>query len=149
MILQTKGSKNMTLEELRDLIDSTITENGNKAITGKALNLCMNELVQYVATNKPQTAERVYLTADPSAIPLTDEQKASNAAIYAKCIAAKEAGELMPILIGDLEVGTQWIVGFLSPITMGGQVPEGNIGVYFMQQEVFLLASDGSVTFMG
>ena len=39
----------MTIEELKDLIDSTINENGTKAITGKALNLALNEITNAVA----------------------------------------------------------------------------------------------------
>ena len=39
----------MTIKELKDLIDSTINENGTKAITGKALNLALNEITNAVA----------------------------------------------------------------------------------------------------
>ena len=39
----------MTIEELKDLIDNTINENGAKAITGHALNLALNEITNAVA----------------------------------------------------------------------------------------------------
>lgn len=35
----------MTKEELKEMIDNTITTNGNKEITGQALNLALNAIV--------------------------------------------------------------------------------------------------------
>lgn len=141
----------MTLEELRDLIDSTINENGNKAITGKALNLCMNELVQYVANNKPQITERLYMDLTGAA-PITEEQQASNAALYEKLKTAFENDELLPIVVyqgafPESSAGISSMNGSLNPVMVGtsGEL-EGKIMFYLMMTQAVILSEDGSVT---
>ena len=89
----------MTIEELKDLIDSTINENGTKAITGKALNLALNEITNAVAeaatTGGGGGVKRLY--ADTSGATLTDPgQIASNAALYTEIVTALTNGELPP-----------------------------------------------------
>ena len=97
----------MTIEELKDLIDSTINENGTKAITGKALNLALNEITNAVAeaatTGGGGSVKRLYV--DVSGGTLTDpEQLASNAALYTEIVTALTNNELPPqvgILISE------------------------------------------------
>ena len=88
----------MTIEELKDLIDSTINENGTKAITGKALNLALNEITNAVAeaaTTGGGGVKRLY--ADVSGGSVTDpEQLASNAALYTEIVTALTNNELPP-----------------------------------------------------
>ena len=88
----------MTIEELKDLIDSTINENGTKAITGKALNLALNEITNAVAkaaTTGGGGVKRLY--ADMNGGSITDpEQLASNAALYAEIVTALTNNELPP-----------------------------------------------------
>ena len=89
----------MTIEELKDLIDSTINENGTKAITGKALNLALNEITNAVAeaatTGGGGGVKRLYV--DLSGGTLTDpEQLASNAALYTEIVTALTNNELPP-----------------------------------------------------
>lgn len=89
----------MTIEELKDLIDSTINENGTKAITGKALNLALNEITNAVAvaatTGGGGGVKRLY--ADISGGSVTDpEQLASNAALYTEIVTALTNNELPP-----------------------------------------------------
>ena len=89
----------MTIEELKDLIDSTINENGTKAITGKALNLALNEITNAVAeaatTGGGGGVKRLY--ADVSGGTLTNpEQLASNAALYTEIVTALTNNELPP-----------------------------------------------------
>ena len=89
----------MTIEELKDLIDSTINENGTKAITGKALNLALNEITNAVGeaatTGGGGGVKRLY--ADISGGTLTDpEQLASNAALYTEIVTALTNDELPP-----------------------------------------------------
>ena len=95
----------MTIEELKDLIDSTINENGTKAITGKALNLALNEITNAVAeaaTTGGGGVKRLY--ADINGGSVTDpEQLASNAALYTEIVTALTNDELPPqvgVLIG-------------------------------------------------
>ena len=90
----------MTIEELKDLIDSTINENGTKAITGKALNLALNEITNAVAEAATTGGggggvKRLYV--DVSGGTLTDpEQLASNAALYTEIVTALTNNELPP-----------------------------------------------------
>lgn len=97
----------MTVEELKDLIDSTINENGAKAITGQALNLALNEIVNAVAEAATtggggSGVKRLYIDASGGSV--TDpEQLASNAALYTEIVTALTNDELPPqvgILVG-------------------------------------------------
>lgn len=87
----------MTIEELKDLIDSTINENGTKAITGKALNLALNEIANAVAeaatTGGGGDVKKLYVSSDG---PLGPEQLASNASLYTEIVTAFTNGELPP-----------------------------------------------------
>lgn len=38
----------MTFEEIREMVNSTITENGQRQITGKALNLALTETLSAI-----------------------------------------------------------------------------------------------------
>ena len=96
----------MTVDEIRDLIDNTITTNGVKNITGQALNLALNEIVNAVAeaaTTGGGGVKRLYANIDGS--PITDEQQlASNAALYTEIVTALTNNELPPqvgILISE------------------------------------------------
>ena len=90
----------MTIEELKDLIDSTINENGTKAITGKALNLALNEITNAVAEAATtggggSGVKRLYV--DVSGGSVTDPaQLASNAALYTEIVTALTNDELPP-----------------------------------------------------
>ena len=90
----------MTIEELKDLIDSTINENGTKAITGKALNLALNEITNAVAeaaTTGGGGGGVKKLYVDISGGSVTDpEQLASNAALYTEIVTALTNNELPP-----------------------------------------------------
>ena len=88
----------MTIEELKDLIDSTINENGTKAITGKALNLALNEITNAVAeaaTTGGGGVKRLYLDVSGGS-PTDPEQLASNAALYTEIVTALTNDELPP-----------------------------------------------------
>ena len=89
----------MTIEELKDLIDNTINENGTKAITGKALNLALNEITnadaEAATTGGGGGVKRLY--ADVNGGSITDpEQLASNAALYTEIVTALTNNELPP-----------------------------------------------------
>lgn len=87
----------MTIQELKDLIDSTINENGTKAITGKALNLALNEITNAVAeaaTTGGGGVKRLYVGINGGS--LTNEQLASNAALYTEIVTALTNDELPP-----------------------------------------------------
>ena len=142
----------MTIEELKDLIDSTINENGTKAITGKALNLALNEITNAVAeaatTGGGGGVKRLY--ADISGGTLTDpEQLASNAALYTEIVTALTNNELPPqvgILISEGE--GYYTNGTFNVIQYGDSV------IVFMlymgsNPTVITLTSDGNVSMGG
>ena len=142
----------MTIEELKDLIDSTINENGTKAITGQALNLALNEITNAVAEAATtggggSGVKRLYV--DMSGGTLTDpEQLASNAALYTEIVTALTNNELPPqvgVLIPEGSGYTNAIFNFIqyadSVITFVFSV--GN------SQTVMALTSDGNVSMGG
>lgn len=100
----------MTFEEIREMVNSTITENGQRQITGKALNLAfvetLNAVQQYLEENKPEGgtgAELVYLPSI-AAGEMNAEQQAHNAEVYAKFKTAYEEGKPMPALLIDASI---------------------------------------------
>ena len=138
----------MTIEELKDLIDSTINENGTKAITGKALNLALNEITNAVAeaaTTGGGGVKRLY--ADVSGGSVTDpEQLASNAALYTEIVTALTNNELPP------QVGVIIAMGGGYNLFTNIGLEYGDSTIYFIfynggsQQLTIMLTSDGNVS---
>lgn len=138
----------MTIEELKDLIDSTINENGTKAITGKALNLALNEITNAVAeaatTGGGGGVKRLY--ADASGGSVTDpEQLASNAALYTEIVTALTNGELPPQVGILIPEGGGYTNAIFNLIMYGDSV------ITFMlsmgnSQTIMALTSDGNVS---
>ena len=141
----------MTIEELKDLIDSTINENGTKAITGKALNLALNEITNAVAeaatTGGGGGVKRLY--ADLSGGALTDPaQLASNAALYTEIVTALTNDELPP------QVGVLGAVdgAYLCITSVQTIYRDSNIMFVFIAEGTPLaatLTSDGNVSIGG
>ena len=138
----------MTIEELKDLIDSTINENGTKAITGKALNLALNEITNAVAEAATtggggSGVKRLY--ADVNGGSITDpEQLASNAALYTEIVTALTNDE-MPPQVGVLASIEGTYINGNSLAT----IYDGSTLVFYVFMESFAvctLTSDGNVT---
>ena len=136
----------MTIEELKDLIDSTINENGTKAITGKALNLALNEITNAVAeaaTTGGGGVKRLY--ADMNGGSITDpEQLASNAALYTEIVTALTNNELPPQVIVWASIEGTYINGNTL-----ATLYDGNTLMFYIFVESFAvctLTSDGNVT---
>jgi hypothetical protein len=89
----------MTFEEIREMVNATITENGQRQITGKALNLALLEIITAMEENKPEGggAETVYIEET-----LTPEHQAANAATYAKCKANVAEDKALPAIVLDV-----------------------------------------------
>ena len=141
----------MTIEELKDLIDSTINENGTKAITGKALNLALNEITNAVAesatTGGGGGVKRLYV--DVSGGTLTDPvQLASNAALYTEIVTAFTNNELPP------QVGTLILEGGENANATFNYISYGDSNIVFTftmgsSQTIMVLTSDGNVSMGG
>ena len=142
----------MTIEELKDLIDSTINENGTKAITGKALNLALNEITNADAEAATTGGggggvKRLYVDINGGSV--TDpEQLASNAALYTEIVTALTNDELPPqvgILMSEGEGYTNAIFNIIEyadsvimfVLSMGSN------------QSVIALTSDGNASMEG
>ena len=137
----------MTIEELKDLIDSTINENGTKAITGKALNLALNEITNAVAeaaTTGGGGVKRLY--ADLNGGSITDpEQLASNAALYTEIVTALTNNELPPQVGILISAGGAYTNGTFNVIQYADSA------ITFMlymgsSQTIIVLTSDGNVS---
>ena len=140
----------MTIEELKDLIDSTINENGTKAITGKALKLALNEIsnaVAEAATTGGGGVKRLYVDISGGTI-TNPEQLASNAALYTEIVTALTNDELPPqvgILILD---GGAYTNGTFNVIQYADSA------ITFMlymgsQANIITLTSDGNASMEG
>ena len=136
----------MTIDEIRDLIDNTITTNGVKNITGQALNLALNEITNAVAeaaTTGGGGVKRLY--ADMNGGSITDpEQLASNAALYTEIVTALTNDEMPP------QVG---ILASIEGAYINGNslatIYDGTTLIFYVFAESFAvctLTSDGNVT---
>ena len=141
----------MTIEELKDLIDSTINENGTKAITGKALNLALNEITNAVAEAATTGGggggvKRLYVDLAGS---VTDPvQLASNAALYTEIVTALTNNELPPqvgVLIPEGGGYTNVIFNFI----MYADSVISFILSMGSSQTIMALTSDGNVSMGG
>ena len=138
----------MTIEELKDLINSTINENGTKAITGKALNLALNEITNAVAeaatTGGGGGVKRLY--ADASGATLTDPvQLASNAALYTEIVTALTNNELPPQVGFMVAEGGVYTNAIFNIITYGDSII--TFMVYMGSNPTIMsLTSDGNVS---
>ena len=136
----------MTIDEIRDLIDNTITTNGVKNITGQALNLALNEIVNAVAeaaTTGGGGVKRLY--ADINGGSITDpEQLASNAALYTEIVTALTNNELPPQVMVLMNIDGSYINGNSLDTSYDGTTL--TFSVFVMGLAICSLTSDGNVT---
>lgn len=98
----------MTFEEIKDMINSTITENGQRHITGKSINLALIETLtaieEFLENNKPKggAASEIAYFPDMTTGVMDPEHQAHNLEVYNKFKAAFEGGESLPPLSVDL-----------------------------------------------
>lgn len=133
----------MTFEEIKEMLDSTINENGQRQITGKALNLAINEILTAMQEFKPEGAgaELVYL---PSMVTgeMNAEQQAHNVEVYAKFKTAYEEGKPMPALLVDGNVMLEEYETQLgAPAMASGYL--GSSMVIYVSEESPLAAQSG------
>ena len=141
----------MTIQELKDLIDSTINENGTKAITGKALNLALNEITNAVAeaatTGGGGGVKRLYVDVSGGSI-TNPEQLASNAALYTEIVTALTNDELPPQVGVLIAMGG----GYQCLTNVQTAYLNSNVTLVFMSDGTpagMILTSDGNVSMEG
>ena len=94
----------MEKEKLVEMINSTINTNGSGAITGEALNLALQAIVETMGTGSGSGAEKLQGYFDGSAWQQTEDEKALNAQLYTKIVSA--LGNDQPISVwGKVNVG--------------------------------------------
>ena len=155
----------MTFEEIKEMINSTIVENGERQITGKALNLALLEMITAMEENASGGGvETLYGPDNTTTLELTPEHQAANADVYAKCVAAISEGKPLPaiqvdttVMIGDNIGSTEGIdiympsmmTMFISPDsplidTMGAS----GLVVSIIEGGKFVIAEDGTLSVM-
>lgn len=138
----------MTFEELKEMVDATINENGSGQITGKALNLAfmevLNSVQEYVEENssKGGGGEVIYLMdyLDENGTPsLSPEHKLNNANVIAKCKECVQNNTPFPSLVVD---GTGII---LSEAGAGANIPEGALIACIMSTRFVAFMSNADI----
>lgn len=151
----------MTFDEIKDMINSTIVENGQRQITGKSINLALIETLtaieEYLANYKPDVngAETVYYEEA-----LTEVHQAANAEVYAKCKAAVAEGASLPVVQVDITsilglTSTNGVIATVSGImtsfidpTSEAATETGTLGLLIETASVTVIVNeDGTVTF--
>lgn len=137
----------MTKEELKEMIDSTINENGRREITGQSLNLALNAIVEAMGEGGGAGAETVYgpdgLDEANGVYLLTEEHKTANAAVYAKCKAATEAKKALPALWFDV-TGLYMLEFTNQGIEADGTSVAMSLAAFFIGEESPLIAMAGA-----
>ena len=136
----------MEKEELVEMINSTINTNGSGAITGEALNLALQAIVETMGTGSGSGAEKLQGYLNDSAWQQTEEEKALNAQLYTKIVSAHENDQ--PISVWG-KATTGGISIYLTSTSV--LVAESTVIVTFLEGEplAFALTSDGSVQIGG
>lgn len=95
----------MSKEELLEMVNTTISENGKREITGKALNLALTQIIEAMGESGGGAGGvTIYFNNGAE----TDEMKAHNAAVWAQLKARVEAKQSLPPIMVDL---TEMVIG--------------------------------------
>lgn len=150
----------MTFDEIKDMINSTIVENGQRQITGKSINLALIETLtaieEYLANYKPDVngVETVYYEES-----LTEAHQVANAEVYAKCKAAVAEGASLPVVQVDITstmelpstngmiaIASGILTAFVDPTSENATVT-GMAGMVIQTESgIVIVNEDGTVT---
>lgn len=141
-----------TIDELKEMVNSTITTNGTKQIAGVDLRNALLEIIG-TACAGGATRTRMYVPAsmlDDGLPGLTDEQQAENAELYAAVKDAYDNGGAYPMveMYADLSSEAEGAVYSLNGDVICGQLEEEGFAVLVVNQNLgqMVLAEDGSVS---
>lgn len=147
----------MTKEELIEMIDATINENGSRSITGKALNLALTEIVNAMGTGSGGGSLTLYFAGGQE----TEEQKAANIVVREQCRVIAEAGGTLPVINVDMTQMYASMVGpgiAMSYVALGAafdttgamaETPALLVFIYEGGQSTIVVNEDGSTSPMG
>ena len=136
----------MGKEELVEMINSTINTNGSGAITGEALNLALQAIVETMGTGSGSGAEKLQGYFDGSAWQQTEEEKALNAQLYTKIVSALENDQPISVWGKGSMSGNPLCFTSLNVIVVNSTV---RLMFLVADLSVFVLLSDGSVQIGG
>lgn len=89
----------MDKKELLEMVNATISENGKREITGKALNLALTQIIEAMGESGGGAGGvTIYCNGGNE----SDEQKAHNAVVWAQLKAMVEAKQSLPPIMVDL-----------------------------------------------
>lgn len=141
-----------TIDELKEMVNSTITTNGTKQIAGADLRNALLEIIG-TACAGGATRTRMYVPAsmlDDRLPGLTDEQQAENAELYAAVKDAHDNGGAYPMveMYVYLSSEAEGLVYSLNGDVICGQLEEEGFAVLVVNQNLgqMVLAEDGSVS---
>ena len=140
----------MTKEELKEAIAATITENGQKGITGQALANILNEIVDAAGEGGGGVENVFTLTLKQDLVNddfLFSEPNEANALIRQKIVENIANGVSCTLYLGILQVGEDGIVVVPAPVSMYAYM-EGMVALLIQGIGISecLLNEDGSFT---
>lgn len=135
----------MKKEELIEMVNSTICENGQRGITGNALNLALIAIIESMGEGGNSSMYNFYARPE-----LTAEQQEHNVQMYAKIVEIVQSGGMIPVCCIDHPGGQ-----YIPPCTMLGTInacyEDPNTGEYSVQISTadgfFTIYPDGSITY--
>lgn len=150
----------MTKAEIIEAINSTIVANGQKGITAESLANLLIEMASATPEGSGGSGGlHVYVPLPAEVvdvdIPITEEQQAHNAEVYAKCLECFNNKTPLPVIVADLSdafeaaMGVECIyteVSFNSvftPVEVNGMV---GLTIMTNMLQTCMIAEDGSVT---
>lgn len=136
----------MKKEELVEMINSTINTNGSGAITGEALNLALQAIVETMGTGSGSGAEKLQGYFDGSAWQQTEAEKALNAQLYTKIVSALENDQPISVWAKGSMSGNPQCFTSLTVVAVSSTV---RLMFLVAELSVFVLSSDGSVQIGG
>lgn len=139
-----------TIEELTEMVNSTITTNGTKQIAGADLRNALLEIIQTACGAGGAKRTRMYVppsVLDDGLPGLTDEQKAENAELYAAIRDAHDNGGDYPMVEAYVEGESIGVVYSLNGDVVCGAPGEEGFLVLIISPTLgeMALAEDGSV----
>lgn len=136
----------MEKEELVEMINSTINTNGSGAITGEALNLALQAIVETMGTGSGSGAERLQGYFDGSAWVQTDEEKALNAELYTKITNALANDEPISLWSKITMSGSPVVITSMA-VGLNGDMA---VAIFSIGDPLMLsISSDGSISIGG
>ena len=136
----------MEKEELVEMINSTINTNGSGAITGEALNLALQAIVETMGTGSGSGAEKLQGYFDGSAWQQTEDEKALNAQLYTKIVSAIENDQPISVWAKGSMSGNPLCLTSLAVIVVNSTV---RLMFLVNNLSAFVLSSDGLVQIEG